>query len=105
MRGGELDRRIVIQTVTETQDGYGGLVEAWSTFAEVWARKMEQSSKEFFASAQENAEQLVVFRTRWLSGVTTKMRVLYDGQLYDIEGWKELGRREGLELQTRAKVQ
>ena len=98
MRAGELDRSIVIETPTEAQDDYGGRTPTWATFATVWAKVMPARGRESVAADQVVALADTVFRIYWLSGLTTKMRVSYDGQLYDIAHLAEIGRREGLDL-------
>ena len=98
MRAGELDRLIVIETPTEGQDDYGGRALTWVTFATVWAKVTPTRGRETVAADQVVAQADTVFRIYWLSGLTTKMRVSYDGQLYDIAHLAEIGRREGLDL-------
>lgn len=95
---GRLDRQIIIQSPTATQDSYGEEIVTWSTFASVWAWKKDIRGRERFAAAQELAEEMTVFVIPWLDGVTVKMRVTGDGKTYRIEGLAELGRHEGLEI-------
>lgn len=101
MRAGDLDRKIVIQTVTESRSGSGAVTDSWSAFATVWAKVRPLSGREYLAAAQINAEVDTEFTIRWLSGVTPKMRISYDGNIYDIEHIAEIGRREGLKILTR----
>lgn len=101
MRAGELDRKIVIERVTETQNAIGEPVASWATFATVWAAVKPVRGREYFAAQGMQAEADSVFRIRWLDGVTPKMRISYDGAVYDIQHVAELGRRAGLELYAR----
>ena len=101
MRAGELDRLIVIETPTEGQDDYGGRALTWATFATVWAKVTPTRGRETVAADQMVAQADTVFRIYWLSGVTTKMRVSYDSQYYDILYPAEIGRREGLDVLAR----
>lgn len=101
MRAGELDRRIVIEDLTDGKDDYGGKTEIWSNFATVWAKKIPMRGREYQAPAQVGAEVDTIFRIRWLAGVTTRMRINDDGQYYDIQYLAELGRREGLDILAR----
>ncbi|MEF2074352.1 phage head closure protein [Consotaella aegiceratis] len=99
MRAGELDRTIVIQSYANTVDEYGTPVETWTDFSPpVRAQIVQQSTDEFLASYGESDNFAVVFRIRWLSGVTTDHRVVYDGKNLNIRETKEIGRRKGLEL-------
>jgi len=103
MRAGELDRLIVIQSVTVTKDASGGLVSTWGTFATVWAKKKDIRGEEYFAAQQSNARVDSIFTIRWLPGVLPTMRISYDGQWWDIRSINELGRNEGLELYAEVK--
>ena len=101
MRAGELDRLIVIETPTEGQDDYSARTLTWATFATVWAKVSPVRGRETVAADRALAQADTVFRVYWLSGVTTKMRVSYDGQYYDIQHVAEIGRREGLDILAR----
>jgi head-tail adaptor len=54
--------------------------------------------------AETVAEQILIFRIRYYIGITRQMRIVYDDVNYDIEAIAEIGRREGLEIVGRAKV-
>lgn len=82
---GELDKRIAIQFATPTQGDTGEVTDSWSTYAERWAAMDIPSGKEFFAAETLISENTVLFRLYYTAGVTTKMRVSWDGRLFDIE--------------------
>lgn len=103
MRAGELDRKIVIETLTQTRDAYGATVDTWATFATVWAKKKDLRGDEYFAAQQVNVKVDAIFTIRWLSGVLETMRINYDGKTWDIRNINELGRREGMELYAEVK--
>ena len=98
MRAGQLDRTIKIQSVTNTVNEFGTPVETWTDLATVRAQIVQQSTDEFLATYGETDNFAVVFRIRWLSGVTTDHRVVYQGKNLNIRETKEIGRRNGLEL-------
>lgn len=100
MRAGDLDRQITIEVPTETPNAIGEPIQSWAAFATVWAKVGPVRGRERFTADQVAAEADTTFRIRWLAGVTEKMRVSYDGRLYDITYIAELGRRDGLDLQT-----
>ena len=100
MKAGLLDRRVMLQRRTVVYDDYGGEIEAWAELATVPAQVIEQSGREFLAADQIQAEKRVLFRLRWIEGVTVLDRVSHDGRLHNIQDVKELGRREGVELAT-----
>jgi SPP1 family predicted phage head-tail adaptor len=103
MRAGRLDRRITIEGVGEGRTASGDVTETWSTVAVVWAGIRAPRGDEVFAAREEQAERELVFRIRWRSDVTAKMRIQYDGLTWDIEHVAEIGRREGLELRAKAR--
>ncbi len=86
MRAGRLRSRIIIQQYTATRDSYGGEVQAWTDLVTVWAQKAHRTSREFFAAQKANAETTDMFVIRFRSGITAKMRVIFDGKTYDIIG-------------------
>lgn len=98
MRSGKLDRSITIQTFSSTVDADGTPVEAWATFATVRAQIVQASTDEFLAGYGETDKTAIIFRIRWLEGVTTDHRVQYDGKDLNIRELKEIGRRKGLEI-------
>lgn len=104
MFAGKLDRRIVIQAKTSTQDAYGSVSDTWASFAEVWAQYLSGAGNELFTAAQVYADTQGRFRIRYIDGITTEHRVLYNGNYYDILSVDEIGRREGLELKVKARL-
>jgi SPP1 family predicted phage head-tail adaptor len=104
MRAGRLDRRIIIQQNTPTRSATGAEDWAWTELDTVWASAKPAGGREFIGADQVIAEQRMIFRIRYRSDVTAKMRVSWDGKLFDIRATAEIGRQEGLELLTVADV-
>jgi len=100
MRAGDLDRRITIQSYSYERDDFGGEIPIWTDAAAVWAQVAQEGGREFLGAETIRSERKVVFRLRWLPGITVTHRVLYDGREHNILEVRELGRREGLELHT-----
>jgi SPP1 family predicted phage head-tail adaptor len=98
MRAGAMDRYITIQTNTPSKDGGGTNISSWGTHATVWAQKIDMGSRETLQAGGLLMEIDTVWKIRYLSTVTTAMRVSFDSATWDIKGIKELGRNEGLEL-------
>ena len=98
MRAGVLDRRITIERNNEVQDEFGGLTSVWTTFAAVWARVAPVTGKETFLSDQVTASADTLFRIRYLVGLDTKMRIVYNEKNYNIKNILEIGRREGFNI-------
>ena len=98
MRAGVLDRRITIEVNNEVQDEFGGLTPLWAPFATVWARVAPVTGKETFLSDQVTASADTLFRIRYLVGLDTKMRIVYNEKNYNIKNILEIGRREGFNI-------
>ena len=101
MRAGRLDRRITVQRKSIAHSDSGQEVVTWQDVAEVWAEKVENRGEERFAAQQLVGHAIKTFRIRWSSVVdeiTTEHRLTFDGREYDITDVREIGRRDGLEL-------
>jgi len=108
MRGGsgELNRRITVQKNTPTRSASGGVKPAWTTHATLWAAKRDQSGTETFSAGAERAAIRTIWRILYSSeaaAITAQMRITYDSKTYWIEVIKELGFREGYEIETEAR--
>ena len=85
MNPGDLDRRIVIQSLTESIDDYGQAVQTFSTLATVWSKVEEKSGSEGEEGDQIKAVKGVNFTIRYRTGITEKMRVSYDSNTYLVQ--------------------
>ena len=105
MRSGQLVHVIEIQRATATVNNAGTPTQTWAQIATLRAEVVERSTEEFLRAAGDTDETTVVFRTRYLDGITSNDRVSFDGGTYDLEEITRIGRRKGLELrcvETRA---
>ena len=100
MRAGQLNRRVIIQSRTETQGTTGEVTWSWSDVDEVWAAVEPVSGREYFAAQQVQSSTDTVIRIRYRHGITTKMRIKYEepgspvySRYYEIEA--VLSPREG----------
>lgn len=86
IRAGKLRHVIAYRAKTQTVDEYGGPVEAWVDFATVRASVAPLIGKDMLASmaAQSTAEMRI--NHRYLAGVTSAMRILWNGDEYEIIG-------------------
>ncbi len=100
MISGRMDRKITIQQLTTTYNDYGEPVESWSDLATVWTEVKQQSAREMW-EAGKVSETEMMFRIRYRSGIDSTCRVVYDSTNYDITGVREIGRKNGLEIQAR----
>lgn len=100
LNAGRMNRRIVIERVTETVKPSGSVSKVWTQLAMVWGEMIQQTATEFFTGYGEAETGTVVFRVRYRPGITTADRVNYQGQSYGIAEIKEIGNRAGLELRS-----
>ncbi len=99
MRAGLLDRRLSLYHRVLTQSSHGEQVPSYpSAYATVWAEKLDQRAREYFAAQGTQAEATTRFRIRWRSDVVMTDRLVLDSVNYDIVQISEIGRRQGLEL-------
>lgn len=93
-----MNRRICIETFTTDKDTFGQPLKTWTELKSVWADIRPLGSTERFEASQVNRQVTVKMRIYHRTDITERMRILYDGDYYDIQGIKEIGFREGLEL-------
>lgn len=98
MKAGRLDRRVILQSCTISQEADGGVIRTYQNVATVWASVTPEKGQENFADDQPIARQSVVFTIRYRAGVEPKGRVQYQGRFYNIRDVQEVGRREGLKI-------
>lgn len=100
MKGGVLDRRIIIESKSEVIASNGQRTLTWSTFLTVWSNPVEKDGLEKTDDSNRSTKRMVNFRVRYNSTITNEMRIKWDGEWYKIEDIKELGRQEGLIINT-----
>lgn len=84
MRTGDLRHRIVIEATETEQSEHGEPVDSWCWYAAGWASRQDLSGRELFAAQQVKAEITTRFVTRYIAGVTSRMRVKCDHVVYSI---------------------
>lgn len=108
MRSGDLDKSIIVQSRTLSQNETGEAVETWAkihTADTIAAAVRPFRGAERFAAQGVIAEQIVTFKIRYRSDVTPLNRIVYDGRNYDIGAVREVGRRDGLEIDATARAE
>lgn len=81
----ELNRRIAIEAMTQTQDPMTGeIVSGWATFAQPFAKVEPLVGRELFAAQQVLAAAPVKFTIRYLPGLIASMRIVWQGTPYNI---------------------
>lgn len=103
IRAGDLDRLVTIEQPTETRNAIGEKAQTWSSFATWWTQKQRAGGSETLAAGQRFGSAVDLWKGRYISGVTTKMRINDGGVTYDIVEVDDSGRRTegGMFLTTR----
>lgn len=108
---GELDRRVRLERLIETRDPLQRAVTRnWVLLADIAAKVSVVSLKsdaEAVAAGQPAALQYRFFEIRYRQGISPsdQLRVVFAGQVFDIESVEELGRRIGLRLKATARAE
>lgn len=84
-QAGQLDRRITLQTFSETTDAFGQELKSYSTLATVWAKVVERIGKESEEGDMIAATKKVEFMIRYRSDVNEEMRISYNSNIYKIK--------------------
>lgn len=94
---GKFDKRVSLESKTETQSALGDLEVTWTPIATVWARKLSSKGKEFYAGNQILGADDVGIQIRYSNAVTAvnqTSRFTLDGKVYNIKSVDEVGRKE-----------
>lgn len=86
MNPGKLDILATVQNDTGSKNAAGERVSSWSTYGTIWLNKITVSAREVVSSDQITNFTSEEFkcRTTDLTGVTAKMRLLIDSEIYNI---------------------
>ncbi|ORE90199.1 Bacteriophage head-tail adaptor [Stappia sp. 22II-S9-Z10] len=105
MRAGKLDRRVTIQSYTQTgTDIYNVPTFAWADVATVWAQQRPNRGAERFTAAEVAGSSVLTFHIRH-RGVTVQDRLLYGGKTWDIVDVREIGRGVVTEIDATARAE
>jgi phage head-tail adaptor, putative, SPP1 family len=95
---GKYRHRVTIEQQVETRDDMGGVVVTWQPFAVgVPAEVLTGPGRELIAADQQQADIAARINLRYTPWLTAKMRILWDGRVFNIVGEPDLdptGRRE-----------
>ena len=85
---GKMRHRITFQSFSGAVDSFGDPLQGddsqWTDVATLWAAIDPVSGKEFYVVQQSQSEVTHKVRCRYLPGLTTAMRIKYDGRLFKI---------------------
>jgi head-tail adaptor len=101
LNAGDLDREILLQRATKTQDAETGEeVTMWSAGDRIWAQWLPGSTREAWMAQQRLSAYIDgIFRMYWRGDITPDQhRIVWGATVFDIKGTTEIGRREGLDV-------
>lgn len=108
---GDLVHDVTIQALAESTADSGFPGEDWPTLCLAWMSQAPGRGQERYAAGQLSASAETRWQMRWVPSmdpdsvdVAKKRRLLYQGRVHDITSASMIGRREGIELLTLAKV-
>jgi SPP1 family predicted phage head-tail adaptor len=96
VKAGLLDRRIVVQSKSNSTDSYGFRSWTWTTHATIWANWVHNTGNETDKDKNKNTDVSGHFRTRYVSTIDENMRIIYNSEYYKIVQIKEIQRQDGL---------
>ena len=87
LKAGNLRHSVTLQRKQQTQNPQtGAMVTTWVTEATVPAAVEPLSAREFIAAQAVQSDVSVRIRVRYRPGITSAMRLLHDGKVYNITG-------------------
>ena len=99
---GDLREHITLQTKTVDKTAAAFARETWTPVCEVAAAVSSVSGKDFYAAYAANAQDVITFTVRWVEGVNTAWRAVWEGRPYSIIEVNYLGaRRDYMQLKCR----
>lgn len=103
MRAGKLDRRLTVQRRMGTPDPNDwNDVATWVDLITVWAEKQHVSEDIQITDGGEYHFGIITFRSRWFADIQATDRIIFEGEVFEIRGIREIGRRDGLEFKAKA---
>ncbi|MEQ1964399.1 phage head closure protein [Xenorhabdus khoisanae] len=85
MQAGRLRHRITLQSFTQIKLPSGQPMQEWQDVSTVWAEVKFISGRELLTAGAERAETTVRVWLRYRPDVTSAARLVFRGQVYDIQ--------------------
>lgn len=104
MRSGRMDRLITFQETSGNSNDFGDAFDRsysnLSTDPTSWAQMIPKSDSEKEESGKEASIGFVDWKIHYRSDITADMRIVWDSRNFYITGTREIGRQEGLLIET-----
>lgn len=85
------DKKIRIEKLSAENDVIGNQIETWETVLNTWANVKSGGGKEYYAAAQTNSQNDMIFRIRYSKIVddlpfkTAVYRIIYQNRAFNIK--------------------
>lgn len=87
LRTGNLRHVLTVQYQSSTtDDGYGGTIPVWATYATVRAEKRPLFGRDMILAQSAQSVASAKYKIRYLSGLNSTMRIVEGGVTYEIIG-------------------
>ena len=96
MNRGKFKHLIIVQRPDyehETVDEYGRRSTPWVEHAQRRAQVADVSGRDFYEAAAHQLQDTVTFTVPWVPNLTRNMRILWGGDVYEIDQVNHLGYR------------
>ena len=90
---GEMKHRVIVQTPSRNDDGYGGGEIVWTDAFEAWVSIEPVSGREYYEAMAIQNQITHRIKTRYRSDITPDMRILYGERVYEIEAVIDISAR------------
>lgn len=81
----DMRHKITIKSLSQTQNQYGETSNDWvEVVSNVWSTKEPILGREFFAAEAVQSKVEVKFRTYFLTGIDSSMRIYHGNDIYEI---------------------
>lgn len=97
---GKLDRRVVVQNYTTSNDVYGQSVKTWANYRTRWASIDYRAGQEKIEQGKITAVNKVYFILRYERGYSERMRILYNLEYFYFTAVSPIGRERYVEFET-----
>ena len=85
MRSGLLRHRLTIQKLEQMYDRFGAPKnEEWVDYVKVWGSLEAMRGNEYWETGERQSRAVYRFKVRYRDDLTTLMRIIYKGQVFNI---------------------
>lgn len=104
MKAGLLDHKISLAAPGTNKNNYGEVVPDWTTYATVWARRVDKGTpRESVVGNQMYSQTVVEWYIHYstdVDSIKAHHRVYHGATAYEVVGVQQIGRNEALKIIT-----